>query len=325
MERLIRKLYNLIVRINLWLPFLCLIGIIILLLLLFDSTFPVFKYSLLCINIIIYAILIASTTGLFIVIRYWRKEILDTISNYKKIFYSSLCLILFLLLLLSCEYLIYIHNQNSFYIEKEYIQTSINDNISDIKREINYCEEYMNEYIHIFDDLKNKKYIGYKNVGDSYFTIIHEDTVEIIINKKRTVGGGSIGINIDFGLDDAHDIGISLRNERYNISHPSSKAILESMKRNDSINVNDFRILINQKIDRYNNRIKEYKAVLENELVITFGDFIIYNLFNSNITGNKTHIIIKLIFYLQAIVITFFSGYIYQTLYKMLDGKENNN
>ena len=325
MERLIRKLYNLIVRINLWLPFLCLIGIIILLLLLFDSTFPVFKYSLLCINIIIYAILIASTTGLFIVIRYWRKEILDTISNYKMIFYSSLCLILFLLLLLSCEYLIYIHNQNSFYIEKEYIQTSINDNISDIKREINYCEEYMNEYIHIFDDLKNKKYIGYKNVGDSYFTIIHEDTVEIIINKKRTVGGGSIGINIDFGLDDAHDIGISLRNERYNISHPSSKAILESMKRNDSINVNDFRILINQKIDRYNNRIKEYKAVLENELVITFGDFIIYNLFNSNITGNKTHIIIKLIFYLQAIVITFFSGYIYQTLYKMLDGKENNN
>lgn len=325
MKRLIRKLYNLIIRIDIWLPFLCLIGIIILLLFLFDSTFPVFKYSLLCINIITSAILIASTIGLVIVIKFWRKAILNTVSNHKKIFYSSSCLILFLLFLLSCEYLIYIHNQNSFYIEKEYIQTSINDNISDIKKEINYCEEYMNEYIHILEELKNKKYIGYSNIDDSYFTIIHDDTVEIKINKKRTVGTGSSGIYIDFGLDDAHDIGISLKNERYNISHPSSKAILESMKRNDSINVNDLRILINQKIDRYDNRIKEYKTILENELVITFGDFIIYNLFNSNITGNKTHIIIRLIFYLQAIVITFFSGYIYQTLYKMLDWKESNN
>lgn len=319
------KLYCLMIRIDLWFALLCLIGIIILLLFLFDSTFPVFKYSLLCIIIITYAILISSTIGLVIIIKFWRKAILNTISNYKKIFYSSSCLILFLLLLLSCEYLIYIHNQNSFYIEKEYIQTSINDNISDIKKEINYCEEYMNEYTHIFEELKNKKYIGYSNIDDSYFTIIHDDTVEIKINKKRTVGTGSNGIYIDFGLDDAHDIGISLKNERYNISHPSSKAILESMKRNDNINVNDLRILINQKIDRYNNRIKEYKTILEKELVITFGDFIIYNLFNSNITGNKTHIIIRLIFYLQAIVVTFFSGYIYQTLYKMLDGKESNN
>lgn len=319
------KLYYLMVRIELCFIALCFIGVIILLLFLFDSTFPVFKYSILYIKIITYAILTISTIGLVVVIRYWRKEILSTISNYKKILYSSSCLILFLLLLLSCEYLIYIHNQNNFYIEKKYIQTSINDNISDIKREIIYCEKYMNEYIHIFEKLKNKKYIGYNNIDDFYFTIISGDTIEIKTNKKKLLGAGSNGIYIDFGLDDAYDIGISLKNEPYNISHPSSKAILESMKRNNNINVNDLRVLINQKIDRYNNRIKEYKTILENELVITFGDFIIYNLFNSNITGNKTHIIIRLIFYLQAIVITFFSGYIYQTLYKMLDGKRSNN
>lgn len=325
MKRLNRKSCNLTILRVLWLPLLCLIGIIILLLFLFDSTFPVFKYSILCINIITYAILIASTIGLVILIKYWRKEFLDTISNYRKIFYSSLCIILFLFFFSSCEYLIYIHNQNSFNIENEYIQTSINDKISDVKKEINYCEAYMNDYIHILEELKNKKHIGYSSIDNSYFTIIHDDTIELKINKKRTIGAGSTGIYIDFGLDDARDIGISLRNELYKMSHPSSKAILESMKRNDSINVNDFRILINEKIDRYNNRIKEYKTILENELVITFGDFIIYNLCNSNITGNKTHIIIRLIFYLQAIVITFFSGYIYKTLYKMLDGKEHNN
>lgn len=79
--------------------------------------------------------------------------------------------------------------------------------------------------------------------------------------------------------------------------------------------------MVHQKIKSYQDRIKEYEAILEDELVITFGDFVIYSIFNSSITGNKTHIFIRLIFLLQAIVVTFFSGYIYQTLYKILDGE----
>ena len=319
------KLYILIGKIELILVFLSLIGVFILFLLLLDSTFPTFKYSLLYFNLISYIVLIISTIILIAVIIKWRKKFLNTILPKQKIIYSLSCMILSFILLSSVEYLIYINRQTILNIENSYIKSSIIDKVNDINKEIIYCKEQTNKYNRIYEGLKGKEHIGYSNVDDSYFTIIHDDTVEIKINKKRTIGAGSIGINIDFGLDDAHDIGISLKNERYNISHPSSKAILESMKRNDSINVNDLRILINQKIDRYDNRIKEYKTILENELVITFGDFIIYNLFNSNITGNKTHIIIRLIFYLQAIVITFFSGYIYQTLYKMLDWKESNN
>ena len=70
----------------------------------------------------------------------------------------------------------------------------------------------------------------------------------------------------------------------------------------------------------YENKINSYNIILSSELTISFWDFIIYNIFNPSITGNNTHILIRFIFLLQAIIITFISGYIYQLLYKILDG-----
>ena len=111
-----------------------------------------------------------------------------------------------------------------------------------------------------------------------------------------------------------------MKNELYNISHPSSKTILEAIKCNDSISGSNFCQLVKEKIEFYENKINSYNTILSSELTISFWDFIIYNIFNPSITGNKTHILIRLIFLLQAIIITFISGYIYQTLYKILDG-----
>lgn len=311
-------------RIELGFIILCLIGTTVLFLFLFDSTFPIFKYSLLCINIIASTILIVSTIGLIVTIKNWRKKLLCSITNYAKIKYSSSCLILSLLLLSSIEYLIYIHNKYNFNIDKNYIQTSVNDKIFDIKREIKSCEKYINEYLHIFEELKNKEHIEYSNTNGLYFTVINDDTIEIKIYEKVPLPGtGTNGIYIKPSLNNAESIGISLNDESGHISHPTSKVILKSMRQNDSISGNDFRLLIHQKIKSYQDRIKEYEAILEDELVVTFGDFVIYSIFNSSITGNRTHIFIRLIFLLQTIVITFFSGYIYQTLYKILDGEDN--
>ena len=323
MKRPNRKLYR--SKLELEFIILCLIGTTVLFLFLFDSTSPIFKYSLLCINIITSTILIALTIGLIYAIKNWRKKLLNNISNYSKIKYSSSCLILSLLLLSFIEYLIYIHNKDNFNIDKNYIQTSMNAKILDIKREISYCDEYMNKYIHIIEELKNKKYITYNNTNDYYFTIINSDTIEIDIYRKETIGSGTNGIYIKPSLNNAESIGISLNNESGHISHPTSKVILKSMQQNDSISGNDFRLLVHQKIKSYQDRIKEYEAILEDELVITFGDFVIYSIFNSSITGNKTHILIRLLFLFQTIVITFFSGYIYQTLYKILDGKDKKS
>lgn len=318
------KLCSLIRHIYLWLPFLCLAGTVVLLLFIFDSTFPVFKYSLLCTNIITYTILIISTIALIVAIINWRKKLLNNISNYSKILHSSLCLIFSFAILSSIEYLIYINNQKIFYLEKDYIQTSVNDKIFDIKREIKSCEKYINKYLHIFEELKNKEHIEYSNANDLYFTVINDDTIEIKTQRKRPLPGeGTNGIDFETEWSNAEDISISLKNEPYNITHHSSKTILKSLQQNDSISGKEFRLLVHQKIKSYQDRIKEYEAILEDELVVTFGDFVIYSIFNPNITGNNTHIFIRLIFLLQAIVVTFFSGYIYQTLYKILDGEDN--
>lgn len=146
------KLCSLMRHIDLWFPFLCLVGMVVLLLFIFDSTFSVFKYSLLCANIITLTILIVSTIVLIVAIRNWRKKLLNNISNNTKIIYGSICLIFSFVILSSIEYLVYINNQKNFYLEKDYIQTSVNDKIFDIKREIKFCEKYINEYLHIFEE-----------------------------------------------------------------------------------------------------------------------------------------------------------------------------
>lgn len=238
------KLCSLMRHIDLWFPFLCLVGMVVLLLFIFDSTFPVFKYSLLCANIITLTILIALTIVLIVAIINWRKKLLNNISNYSKILYSSLCLISSFVILSSIEYLVYINNQKNFYIEKDYIQTSVNDKIFDIKREIKSCEKYINEYLHIFEELKNKEHIEYSNANGLYFTVINDDTIEIKIQREKPLPGeGTNGIDFETEWGNAEDISISLKNEPYNITYPSSKTILKSLQQNDCISGNDFRLL----------------------------------------------------------------------------------
>ena len=257
-------------------------------------------------------------------IRGWRKNPVNTLSNHKKIIFSVSCLFSLLFFLSSIEYISYINNKEEFNIENNFINDSIRDKVLNLRKEITYCKSYINAYYHISEELKKKEYIGYSNIDDFYFTVINDDTIEIKLNERRPHPGGGINsVYINKGINDAEDIGILLKNESYNISHPTSKVILKSMQQKDSIKGDDFSLLVHQKIERYQNRINEYQKMLEDEVVITFGDFIIYSIFNTSITGNKTNIIIRLIFLLQAIVVTFFSGYIYQTLYKILDGEDN--
>lgn len=320
-----RKSYSLAIYSELLFIFLLLIGMVALFLFLFDSAFPVFKYSLLCIKIITCVILIASIIGLIHIIRIWRKGSLSTLSNYKKITYSLICLLWSFLFLSSIEYLIYIHNKDKFNIENNYINAFTEDKISSLRQEIEHCKKYVDSYNHIYDGLMNKEYVEYHSIDDFYFIVINGDTIELKIQQRQKPGTGTVGMRFDRGINSAEPIGIALKNEPYNSFHPRSEAILKSMQKNDNIKCDELRLLVSQKREMYQDRIEEYKVILEGEVVITFGDFIIYNIFNPSITGNKTHIFIRLIFLLQAIVITFFSGYIYQTLYKILDGEKYNN
>lgn len=328
MKRLNWKLFFLLKNIELIVNILVLVGVIIFLLFLLDSAFPIFKYSVLCLKIGACICLVLSLIILLVMIRKAQKKQFHSFSNRNKIVYSLSYLFLSLSFLFSIEYLIYIDNKKYFDIENKYITNSIINKVNNIHENIDYCEGFVNKYSKIYKHINKKSYIHYTINNDGlFYAIIASDTIRFRLHKRGNLYRGSVSHNRflkrDGLFDGVREVGISLKNEFYNLSHPSNKAILESMKSSDSINSVHLQQLIKEKIQFYNNKLIDYNEVLKNELTISFGDFIIYNIFDSSIVGNKTHILIRLIFLLQAIVITFFSGYIYQTFYNMLDGKGN--
>lgn len=321
------RLFFLLNKIEICVYIVILIGVIIVLLFLYDYAFPAFKYSILYLKLLIWTFLISLLSILLVMIRKARKEHFHSFSNWTKVIYSISYLFLSVSFLFSIEYLIYIDNKESFNIENGYINNSLIDKVNTIHENIAYCEGYIHEYNRILRNIKSNYYIYYINSDDLFYTIICSDTIQLRLHKRPNSG---VGIShrrfhkSDRLFDGVRNIGISLNNESYNLSHPSSNnAILESMKSSDSINANLLQQLIKEKIKFYSKRVTGYNKVLKNELTISFSDFIIYNIFNPSITGNRTHIFIRVIFLLQAVIITFFSGYIYQTLYKILDGEDN--
>jgi hypothetical protein len=262
-------------------------------------------------------------------VRKARKERFCSFSKRSKIVYSLSYLFLSLTFLFSIEYLIYVDNKESFNIENGYIKNSLIDKVNTIHENIAYCKGYIHEYNKILKNIKSNSYIHYINSNNLFYTIICSDTIQLRLHRKVNPSGvGMIHNRFEKRkrlFEGVREVGISLNDESYNLSHPSNNAILESMISSDSINANLLQQLIKDKIKFYSKRVTSYNKVLNNELTISFCDFIIYNIFNPSITGNKTHIFIRLLFLLQAIVVTFFSGYIYQTLYKILDGEDKNN
>lgn len=323
------RLFFLLNKIEIGVYIVILIGVIIVLLFLYDDVFPAFKYSILCLKLLTWTFLISFLSILLVMIRKARKKHFHSFSNWTKVIYSISYLSLSLSFLFSIEYLIYIDNKESFNIENGYINNSLIDKVNTIHENIAYCEGYIHEYNRVLRNIKSNSYIHYINSDDLFYTIICSDTIQLRLHKRPNSG---VAIShrrfhkSDRLFDGVRNVGISLNNESYNLSHPSSNnAILESMKSSDSINTNLLQQLIKEKIKFYSKRVTGYNKVLKNELTISFSDFIIYNIFNPSITGNRTHIFIRVIFLLQAIVITFFSGYIYQTLYKILDGKDKKS
>ena len=80
-------------------------------------------------------------------------------------------------------------------------------------------------------------------------------------------------------------------------------------------------MLIEQKVQYYKNQKERFFQILDEESHISFGDFLINCLLNQGVINSKTNVTIRLLLVIQAVIITFVSGYIYQLLYKILDGE----
>ena len=237
--------------------------------------------------------------------------------------YSFAFLFYSLLIITPIEYILFLKNIDSVTIDKEILEYSIQDDLDNINNHIGINERYESIYDNILQNIcDSTSYLCYYE-DEKYFLVINSDTIQIRLHKRAGMAPPmhikEHGKEHDFyGV---RECGISLKNESYNLSHPASRDLKTDILSYDSVSGKNIKTLIGKKIQYYKNRKDHFIQILEKDSHISFGDFLIICLLDQGVIDSKANIVIKLLLVIQAIIITFISGYIYQIVYKILDGE----
>lgn len=321
-----RPNYNLYFR----LTFIELIGIIILcvasivgLLLVLDTTYPFFKYTSLFSYILCLIFILIAFIRLGFIAKKFKLEKFQQASKTTKLKYSFVILFYSLLAITSIEYVLYLKNIDKVTIDKDILEYSIQDDLDNINNHIGINEWYESIYDNILQNIcDSTSYLCYYE-DEKYFLVINSDTIQIRLHKRA---GMSPPMHIrehgkEHDFYGVRECGISLKNESYNLSHPASRDLKTDILSYDSISGKNIKRLIEQKVQYYKSRKDRFCQILEKDSHISFGDFLIICLLDQGVIDSKANIVIKLLLVIQAIIITFISGYIYQNVYKILDGE----
>ena len=307
------------------LPYIELIGMILLfvasivgLLLVLDTTYPFFKYTSLFGHISCLIFIIIAFSGLGFIAERFQKA-----SKPTKLRCSVAFLFCSVFIITPIEYILYLINIDKVMIDKEIIEYSIQDDLDNINNHIGINERYESIYDNILQNIcDSTSYLCYYE-DEKYFLVINSDTIQIRLHKRAGMAPPmhirERGKEHDFyGV---RECGISLKNESYNLSHPASRDLKTDILSCDSISGKNIKTLIEQKVQYYKNRKDRFIQILEKDRHISFGDFLIICLLDQDGINSKANIFIRVLLVIQAIIITFISGYIYQIVYKILDGE----
>lgn len=247
----------------------------------------------------------------------------SSLCNGSKLFYSIIYLALSVGFIGCVEYLIYQYDKDQFSIEQRYFDKSIQDREESITTELEIYQYYRNKYEQLASTVSPTKDYDCQKVNNKIITLIDGDTLIIHLHRTSPMTPKS---HIRHKKDEidyygVRSIGISTPDESCNLLHSSSRKALNSMKLNGYIHGVDLVELINEKKQFYNQHCVKYKELLAGNQVITFWAFLIYSFFNYSSIANGPNVIIRILVLLQTIIITFLSGYIYKTLYKIMDGE----
>lgn len=297
---------------------------IFLTLVLIETAYPDIKYRIVISGIVIGFIALIFLLCIIYLCRKAPLSKFHLFHNKSKVVYSVLYLFLTVGFLWCIEYLFYQKNKDLFSIDQEYLDKSTLNRTMKIQAELEIYQHFRSTYEKLASTTLPTKNYNYLKTNNKIYSIIEGDTLFIHLN--RTLTSPSIhSINhrkdtIDYyGVS---SIGISTSNEPHTQMLPSSRKVLEHMKQNGNIHGSDLIELMNQKAQLYNQRcIRHEVMILSNTQTISFPAFITYNLFNYSSIAKVTNIIIRTLILLQTILITFISGYIYKTLYSILDKK----
>ena len=312
------------------LAFIELIGIILLcvasivgLLLVLDTTYPFFKYTSLFGHIFCLISIIIGFSGLGFIAKKYNLERFQQASKPTKLRCSVVFLFCSVFIITPIEYILYLKNIDSVTIDKEILEYSIQDDLDNINNHIGINERYESIYDNILQNIcDSTSYLCYYE-DEKYFLVINSDTIQIRLHKRTGMAPPmhirERGKEHDFyGV---RECGISLKNESYNLSHPASCDLKTDILSYDSVSGKNIKTLIGKKIQYYKNRKDHFIQILENDRHISFGDFLIICLLDQDGINSKANIFIRVLLVIQAIIITFISGYIYQIVYKILDGE----
>lgn len=317
------KLYFRLVHIELTGIILLCIATIVGLLLVLDTTYPFFKYTSLFSYILCLIFILIAFIGLGFIAKKLKLEKFQQASKTTKLKYSFAILSCSLLAITSIEYVLYLKNIDKITIDKDILEYSIQDDLNNINNHIGINERYESIYDNILQKIcDSTSYLCYYE-DEKYFLVINSDTIQIRLHKRA---GMAPPMHIreqgkEYDFYGVRECGISLKNESYNLSHPASRDLKTDILSYDSISGKNIKTLIEQKVQYYKNRKDRFCQILEKDSRISFGDFLIICLLDQDAIDGKANIVIRLLLLIQTIIITFLSGYIYQIIYKILDGE----
>ena len=312
------------------LAFIELIGIILLcvasivgLLLVLDTTYPFFKYTSIFSHILCLIFILIAFIRLGFIAKKFKLEKFQQASKTTKLKYSFVILFYSLLAITSIEYVLYLKNIDKVTIDKDILEYSIQDDLDNINNHIGINERYESIYDNILQNIcDSTSYLCYYE-DEKYFLVINSDTIQIRLHKRA---GMAPPMHIreqgkEYDFYGVRECGISLKNERYNLSHPASRDLRTDILSCDSVLRKNIKTSIEQKVQYYKNRKDRFCQIFEKDSRISFGDFLIICLLDQDAIDGKANIVIRLLLLIQTIIITFLSGYIYQIIYKILDGE----
>ena len=317
------KLYfrlQLVGLILLIISFLCAISIIIFAI---DRIFPAFKYTSLFSYILCTCVILISVGALWVLAKRVNLTKFKCASKTDKLKYSFVVLICCLSFITSIEYILYLSNRENIAIEKEILEQYVQDDIDNINNHIIQNERYREIYNTMLNNINENQL--YKCLHDSkkYLLVINNDSIQIRLHKKVGMTPHTYvrRHSKEYDFFGVKECGISILNEKYDLSHPSNRMIVDNIINNDSVVGSNLKSLIEEKIKYYDTRIEHFRHIIECDKHISFGTFLINSLINQGRIGDKSNLLIQILIVIQAFIITFASGYIYQTIYKILDGE----
>lgn len=208
-------------------------------------------------------------------------------------------------------------------IDRDVLEYSIQDDIDNINDHISVYEQYECQYDKILQNVYDSTFYFCHYKDEEYYIVIDNDTLQVMLHHRPNMVPPmhvrKRGKKHDFyGV---RECDISLKNESYNLFHPASSDLKTEIISSDGICGKNMKVLIEQKFQHYKNQKECFLQILDEGNHISFGDLLINCLLDQGVINSKTNITIRLLIVMQAVIITFVSGYIYQLLYKILDGE----